>query len=89
MLIDGRRVARNLLASPLLMMPHKIREMVLAYVVGGQTVHVKFVPDEEVIQLEDLSPPPISATGIFCHAICVARETEWDAYAQSARTYVL
>ena len=71
------------------MMPHKIREMILAYVVGGQTVHVKFMPHEDVIQLEDLSPVPISATGIFRHATCVAKETEWDAYAQSARTYVL
>ena len=89
MLNDGRRVARNFLALPLLMMPHKIREMILAYVVGGQTVHVKFVPHEEVIELEDLFPVPISVTGIFRHANCVAKETEWDAYAQSARTYVL
>ena len=89
MLIDGRRVARNLLPSPLFTMPHKIREMILAYIVGGQTVHVKFVPHEEVTQLEDLSPVPIYATGVFHHATCVAKETEWDAYAQSARTYVL
>ena len=57
-------------------MPHNIREKILAYVVGGQTVHVKFVPHEEVVQLEDLSPSPISATGIFRHAICVAKGTE-------------
>lgn len=75
-------MARNFLASPLLMMPHKIREMILAYVVGGQTVHVKFVPHGEVIELEDLSPVPISVTGIFRHATCVAKETKWDAYAQ-------
>ena len=86
---EGRRVASNFLASPLLMMPQKIREIILAYIVGGQTVHVKFVPHEEVIQLEDLSPVPISAPGVFRHTTCVAKETEWDAYAQSARTYVL
>ena len=70
-------------------MPPKIRKKILAYVVGGQTVHVKFVPHEEAIHLEDCSPVPISAIGIFRHAACVAKETEWDAYAQSARTYVL
>ena len=89
MLIDGRRAARNLLSSPMLMMPHKIREMILAYLVGGQTVHVKFVPHEEVTQLEDLSPVPVSTTGIFRHATCVTKETECVAYAQSACTYVL
>ena len=89
MLTDGRRVARNFLASPLLMMPHKIRETILTYVVGGQLVHVQFVPHEKVIQLEDSFPVRVSATGIFRHAICVAKETEWDVYAQAARTYVL
>ena len=86
MLTDGRRVVRNFLASPLLRMPPKNREKILA---GGQFVHVHFVPHEQVIHLEDSSPVQIPATGIFRHATCVAKETESHAYAQATRTYVL
>lgn len=66
------RVHRNLLASPLLRLPPEIRERILRYLLGDQTVHLQFVQRGQGVGVEGGSA---GVSDKLRHAICVAKET--------------
>ena len=75
------RAQKNYFASPLLRLPPAIRAKILDYLIGGQVVHVQYV------QHESGTVEQVPLMGKLRHAICVARETEAEAYARAIRGY--